>query len=114
MADGTDAETRALRFLESRGLKLVCRNWRGRGGELDLVMLDRAALVVIEVRSRSATTHGDALASIDRHKRGRIILATRQFLAAHPQHSEREVRFDAIGIDAGQLRWITAAFDADG
>lgn len=114
MVDGTDAETRALRYLERQGLKLVCRNWRGRGGELDLVMLDGVALVIVEVRSRSPSAYGDALDSIDRRKRGRVILAARQFLAAHPQHAEREVRFDAIGIDAGQLRWLQAAFDADG
>ena len=49
---GADAETRALRHLEQAGLKLLARNWRCKGGELDLVMRDGAHWVFVEVRAR--------------------------------------------------------------
>src|SRR3546814_12260795 len=52
--NGADAEDAALRLLERRGLKLVARNVRFRGGALDLVMRDGAVLVIVEVRARSA------------------------------------------------------------
>ncbi len=111
---GTDAEARALRHLQSQGLRLVERNWRCRGGELDLVMLDGPTLVIAEVRSRSRSDYGGALASVDARKRGHLVHATQLFLAAHPQYADCEVRFDVIAIDGTALHWLQAAFDADG
>ncbi len=108
---GVDAETRALRHLERSGLTLVTRNWRCKGGELDLVMRDGAALAVIEVRSRARSDYGSALESVDARKQGRLVHATQLFLAAHPEHAQREVRFDVVTVEAGELQWLKAAFD---
>ena len=65
---GAREEDLALRYLESRGLRLVGRNLRAPGGELDLVMRDGAALVVVEVRKRSHRGFGNAAESVDRRK----------------------------------------------
>ncbi len=111
---GADAETRALRHLEARGLKLLARNWRCRGGELDLVMRDGETLAIIEVRSRSRADFGSAFESVDARKRGHLIHAAQLFLAAHAEHHTREVRFDVVALDGGQLQWLKAAFDAGG
>lgn len=110
--NGAAAEDAALRLLQRQGLKLVARNARFRGGELDLVMLDGAMLVVVEVRARSASRFASALESIDARKRGRIISATQQFLAAHPQHAVRALRFDVVGFDGADAQWLRNAFDA--
>ncbi|HSW13549.1 MAG TPA: YraN family protein [Solimonas sp.] len=111
--NGAEAEDRALRHLQSRGLKLLTRNYRCRGGELDLVMRDRELLAVIEVRSRSNAAFASAAESVDRRKQGRIVLATQMFLVAHPEYQDLPVRFDVVAFDgAGHLDWITAAFDA--
>lgn len=109
--DGAAAEDAALRLLQKRGLRLVARNARFRGGELDLVMLDGALLVVVEVRARSASRFASAVESIDARKRGRIITATQMFLAAHPEHAARALRFDVVTFDGDASRWIENAFD---
>ena len=111
---GLDAEARALRHLEHAGLKLVARNWRCKGGELDLVMTDGPVLAIIEVRSRGRADYGSALESVDRRKHGRLVHAARLFLAAHPEHGDAEVRFDVVTLDAGRIDWLKAAFDVDG
>ncbi|WP_293369100.1 YraN family protein [Nevskia sp.] len=108
---GVTAETRALRFLEARGLTLIERNWRCKGGELDLVMLDGHALAVIEVRSRARSDYGSALESVDARKQGRLVHATQLFLAAHQAHAQREVRFDVVTLENGEPQWLKAAFD---
>lgn len=109
---GAEAEARALRILQQRGLKLVARNARYRGGELDLVMLDGEALIVVEVRLRTHPHFGSAAESVDRRKQQRIILAAQLFLAAHAEHAHRALRFDVVAFDgAGQADWIKAAFD---
>jgi putative endonuclease len=108
---GLDAEARALRQLQQAGLTLVARNWRCKGGELDLVMQDGAVLAVVEVRSRARADYGSALESVDARKRGRLIHATRLFLAAHPEHGEAEVRFDIVTLEGPRIDWLKAAFD---
>ena len=50
---GRRGEDAALRHLESAGLTLLERNYRCRGGEIDLVMQEGATLVLVEVRLRS-------------------------------------------------------------
>ncbi len=112
---GAEAEARAQRHLEQRGLKLVARNWRCPGGELDLVMRDQDTLVLVEVRKRSRSDYGDAFASVHGRKRGRLIHAAKLFLAAHPQYSRSPVRFDVVAVDGSDtVEWLTAAFDAEG
>ena len=104
-----------MRHLERRGLKLVARNWRCAGGELDLVMRQRDTLVMVEVRKRSRSDYGDAFASVHRRKRGRVIHAAKMFLAAHPQYGRDAVRFDVVAVDgADAVEWLEAAFDAAG
>lgn len=91
----------------------MTRNFRCRGGELDLVMLDGETLVVVEVRLRSHVSFAGAAESIDRRKQARIVLATQLYLAAHPEHARRPVRFDVVAFDGrGPAEWIQAAFDA--
>lgn len=110
--NGAAAEDAALRLLERHGLRLIARNARFRGGELDLVMRDGETLVIIEVRSRAASCFASAIESIDARKRAKLVLATQLFLAAHPEHAERAVRFDVVAFDEGRPQWVKAAFDA--
>ena len=42
---GEGAERRAASFLESKGLTIVARNWRGRYGEIDLIAREGGTLV---------------------------------------------------------------------
>jgi putative endonuclease len=111
---GREAENRAARFLESRGLRIIARNARYRGGEIDLIADDGGVLVFIEVRARASNRFGGAGASITATKQGRIILAAQHYLLAHPAAARRPCRFDAvlIGETGSALDWIRDAFQA--
>jgi putative endonuclease len=113
---GSAWEQVAESFLRSRGLKTLSRNYHGRGGEIDLVMLDGETLVFAEVRFRARHSHGGGAASVDALKQRRISRAARQFLQRERQHARRPCRFDviAIGRERGRerLQWIRAAFEA--
>lgn len=113
---GSAAEALAARHLESRGLRVVARNFRCRGGELDLVCRDGAALVFVEVRLRSRADFGGAGESITASKRARVVLAARHYLAAHPADAGRDCRFDCVLLADAQgkgIDWIRNAFAAD-
>ncbi|MDF2491420.1 MAG: hypothetical protein K0S77_4042, partial [Pseudomonas sp.] len=60
-SQGQLAERQAMAFLQAQGLQLLAQNWRCRGGELDLVMLDRDTVVFVEVRYRLHADFGGAL-----------------------------------------------------
>ena len=47
-------------YLRGDGYKILDRNWRGRGGELDIVAYDpqREAVVAVEVKTRRANMSG--------------------------------------------------------
>ena len=110
---GADAEAAAQRYLEAQGLKLVMRNFRCPGGELDLVMRERDTLALVEVRSRARSDFGSAAESIGPRKRARLVLAARAFLAAHPQYARSPLRFDVVAFDGGEAQWLRNAFDVE-
>lgn len=110
---GAAAEARAAQHLATQGLRLLVRNFRVKGGEIDLICRDGADTVFVEVRSRSAragSTFGGAIASITRTKQRRLILAARHWLA---RHGDSPCRFDCVLIDGEQLTWLKNAFSAD-
>ena len=112
MKRGEEAEHLAERFLIGQGLRVVKRNYRCRGGEIDLVCQDGATLVFVEVRMRGNTRFGGAGASITAAKQRRIVLAARHYLAGK---QERPCRFDAVLLDSlnvDSIEWIRNAFDA--
>lgn len=115
-ARGDAIEAAALGFLQQHGLRLLARNARSRGGEIDLVMLDGAAVVFVEVRYRANPAFGGGAASVDAGKRRRLVHAARAFLAGHPQMADAPCRFDVVDADgdpdAPTLTWLRAAFDA--
>ena len=106
---GRDAETRAEALLTGSGLRPVMRNYRCRGGEIDLVMRDGEHLVFVEVRYRGHSGYGGALSSIGGNKRRRLVLAARHYLMTSGWQGP--CRFDVVGFDRDQQgQWIRDAF----
>ena len=106
---GENSEEQAHSFLLKQGLKPVCRNFRCKQGELDLVMLDQQTLVIIEVRFRKSDKFGSAVESITPKKQSRIIAATQVYLAT--RKTDQAIRFDVIAISGNdQINWIKNAF----
>jgi putative endonuclease len=102
-----------MQYLQQHGLKLIEQNYRGRFGEIDLIMQDGASLVFVEVRLRRNANYGGAAASINAPKQQRLIRTAHQYLAILA-HSP-PCRFDAVLMDdvkGENLQWLKNAFDA--
>lgn len=121
-ARGTLVEAAARRHLLEAGLHAIAANANYRGGELDLVMLDRggrdgASVVFVEVRYRSHAGFGGGAASIDAHKRRKLVHAAQLFLATHRQFANAPCRFDVVIAEgdpaAPNITWLRDAFRAD-
>jgi putative endonuclease len=108
--DGAAAEALAAAFLARHGLAILARNYRCRGGEIDLVAREGATIVFVEVRYRSSRAFGGAGASVDARKQARILLAARHYLAGR---GDVACRCDVVALDAldhARIEWIRDAF----
>ncbi|MDX2456067.1 MAG: YraN family protein [Gammaproteobacteria bacterium] len=114
LARGKDAENRACRYLQARGLQLLHRNYRSKGGEIDLILQDTDSLVFVEVRYRQQPGFGSAAESVDWRKQSKLIACARHFLQAHPDTARQPCRFDVISISgsSNNIEWIQNAFIA--
>jgi putative endonuclease len=109
-AKGAAAEELAARHLAKHGLRVVERNFRVRGGEIDLICRDDSSVVFVEVRFRRRSEYGGAAASITAAKQARIIMAARHWLV---RHGEQPCRFDCVLLDGEHIEWLRDAFAAD-
>ena len=110
---GDQAESLAMAHLEGAGLRMLERNYRVRGGEIDGIALDGETLVFVEVRYRKNNDFGGAAASIDARKQQRVIHAAQIYLLKHPRHANRPCRFDCVVLEtlqADHIDWIKDAF----
>lgn len=118
---GNIGEREAESFLLGRKLRMLQRNYRCRGGEIDLVMTDPnpvdadEVLVFVEVRLRGQGARVSALESIDEHKQRRLVTAARHFLMANPEWQDHPCRFDVVALAPAndRLIWVPNAFELD-
>ena len=104
---GQAAEQQVRRSLEASGWAILATNWRGGGGELDLVAAREGRLRIVEVKARSG---GGAIQAVHHRKRQRLIRAAEAFLARYRGPLE-EVSFSIAILHGDQLTWIHDAFD---
>src|SRR6476469_4169965 len=108
---GISAESRAAAFLIAKGFRILARRWRSPLGEIDIVARRRRLLVFAEVKARASLD--EAAEAVSDRQRRRIAAAAEIWLAANPDQTIRDIRFDAILVAPGKIpRHIPAAFEA--
>lgn len=108
---GISAESRAAAYLIAKGYRILARRFRTPYGEIDIVARRRNLIAFVEVKARE--TIDEAAFAVTSRQQQRIVNAAEGWLAAHPEHAEFELRFDAVLIAPRRLpRHVLAAFDA--
>lgn len=95
---GRFGEDRAVAWLQSRGFRVLERNWRCARGEIDIVAWDSCTLVFIEVKTRSGTATGHPFEAITVTKRARMRRLVPEWFDAHPDVHARAVRIDVVAV----------------
>jgi putative endonuclease len=105
---GRAGEDRAAAFLEGCGYRVLARNVRVRGGEIDALCWDGGTLVVVEVKRRDSSGFGSALGAVGTRKRATL----RRIAAEYAQvvAPSAPVRFDVVALDGQRLRLHRNAF----
>lgn len=107
---GAAHEKQAADYLTAEGMKILAANFRSRQGEIDLIGEHEGYLVFVEVKYRSSSRTGYALEAVDRRKQLRICRVADYYRYLHGVGEDRAVRYDVVGIQGGEIRWIRNAF----
>jgi putative endonuclease len=94
---GAAAEQLAAQFLERQGYRILARHYTCSLGELDLVALDGACLVFVEVRSLQKQEAAVAAASVDAAKQRRLARLALAYLQRY-HLLDKPARFDVIAL----------------
>ncbi|MDF1729129.1 MAG: YraN family protein [Sulfitobacter sp.] len=106
---GLSAEHSIAQDYERRGFAVARRRWRGKGGEIDLILRDGQGLIFVEVK-QSRSLDG-AAQSLGHRQIERLYTSAAEYLDGEPLGSLTEVRFDVALVDGqGQSRIIENAF----
>lgn len=98
---GVLGETLAAKYLTQKGYQIIDRNWRIRGGEIDLVAKIGQTIIFVEVKTRSNSQFGVPEESVGKAKIDFIIRAALHYYAKHP-YLPKSYRIDVIAIEIHQ------------
>jgi putative endonuclease len=111
-ARGTAGEWLAVAWLAGKGYRILSRQFRAHGGELDIVALTpfwtTRTIVFVEVRARG--TVEQAIESVGAVKRRRVETAAAQFCVRKPRLGTLPRRYDLLLVAPG--RWPHHVVDA--
>lgn len=96
-AAGSAGERTAAAYLADRGYHVLEHNFRCRGGEVDLIALDGATLVFVEVKLRRTLARGAPIEAVTPVKQGRVRKAAQTYLSYSGRVFHR-IRFDVVCI----------------
>lgn len=96
---GLQGEQLAARLLRRKGLLILAHGETDRGGEIDLIALDkkRRVVVFVEVKTLQTTRPGHPAERVDHDKQARITRAALRYLKRNKILGAR-CRFDVIAI----------------
>jgi len=119
---GDRGEDIARDHLRNKGLRILARNYRTAGGEIDIIALDASTrgergaetLCFVEVKTRSSDRYTDPDSAVDARKQQRIRKAAGHYLARRDTEG-LNVRFDIVSVilaegSRPQVTHITDAF----
>jgi putative endonuclease len=106
---GAKGEEIAVRYLKSRGYRILERNYRIKLGEIDIIAEQGADLVFIEVKTRSDTLFGSPFDSVTAAKQRQLSKVALEYIGKRGGHN-RPARFDVVGV---QLKSENAARSQD-
>jgi putative endonuclease len=109
LALGKAGEDRAALWYIEHGYRIVERNWRGRHGEIDLILSAPRDVVFCEVKTRRTDRMGHPAEAVTRSKQLQVRRLAAEYLHRH-SCGGHGVRFDVATVLNGQIDVIQGAF----
>jgi len=98
---GAYGENLAAEFLQRRGFKILEKNFSCRAGEIDLIALDGAEVVFVEVKTRTSDNYGLPEYAVDWRKLQKILKSS--ILWRNWRNDRHLWRIDAVSVEINTL-----------
>lgn len=95
---GNYGETLAVKYLQNLGYRILIRNYRIRGGEIDIVAKDGDVLAFVEVKSRWSHEYGLPVEAVTYWKI-KALLKTAAFYCLKVNWGGKPYRLDMVSVD---------------
>ncbi len=114
---GNLGERIAAFYLQKKGYEIICRNFRIRGGEIDIIAQKDGIIAFVEVKTRTPDYMTSGFDAMTKRKRTLIVKAAEQYSFKHPH--DFQPRFDVVEIviDGKKVvgfNYVENAFDGCG
>ena len=114
---GRLGEESVCAYLTERGYTIAVRNYRIKGGEIDIIAENGDFIAFVEVKARKPDSMVSGFEAVNKRKRGLIIKTASDYCCKHP--SVLQPRFDIaeVTIDSGRvlsIDYIPNAYDTSG
>ena len=107
---GRTAENHVVGCCRRWGWIVISRNWRCRGGELDIVAWDQEQFIVVEVKCRTSARWGVAKTQLTVAQRRRLYATFEQYCYRHGL-GERLWRLDLVALQYRDRRWYSTHYE---
>lgn len=113
---GRLGEERVCACLAERGYRIVSRNFRIKGGEIDIIAENGDYIAFVEVKTRKRGSMVSGFEAVNRRKQGLVIRAAAEYLRRNP--SVLQPRFDTAQVtldgDTAEVDYLENAYDTTG
>ena len=110
---GKRGENAAAAMLARTGYRILRRNYRASGGEIDLIVSRGRTLAFVEVKATAVQGFGPPETRVTLEKQRQIVRVARAYLQRHPA-PDMAPRFDVISVcfadNSPEIRHLEAAF----
>lgn len=97
---GLIGESTAEKHLKDKGFTVIERNFRCKGGELDIVAQKGREIHFIEVKTRRNHSYGEPLEAVNWSKRKKLSHAAQYYLIRNPSFEKWTKSFSVIVVDS--------------
>lgn len=101
---GKKGEDEAVKYLESKGYRVIERNFLCRQGEIDIIALDKNYIVFVEIKARTSTEYGLPSEAVTEKKLKHMVKAIQYYLYKRNLENEN-IRIDAIEVYVKQDKY---------
>lgn len=114
---GKLGEESVCKYLIGQGYRIAARNYRIKGGEIDIIAENGDYIAFVEVKARKPDSMVSGFEAVNKRKQGLIIKTAADYCCKHP--SILQPRFDVaeVIIDGGKvlsIDYMTNAYDTTG
>ena len=96
---GRSGEQKAVAWLESKDYKIIERNFRRRGFEVDIVAIDlNGVLRFIEVKTVVEGSVLDVAYSVEHRNIANYYKAVDSFILKHPEYNDQQMSMDVLMV----------------